>query len=439
MSLKLKKNNPREVAAWSFYDFANSAFATTILAVIFNHYFAETVAGGPRGEPFYMLGIKFRAPGSAVFQYLVVISMILAAAMAPILGAAADYSRRKKTYLGVFWLTGCLFTAMLYFIHAGDIIIGGVCFIMANFAFASGNVFYNGMLLDIAHPDDMGKVSGLGWGLGYLGGGLCLVVNLAMLLKPQWFGFDKLSVNSTFPVVAIWWFIFAIPLFLWVKESRVSAGAGMNFVKAGFSRLKTTFREVRRYKQLGLFLIAYMLFNEGIETTIISASIFGAEVVGLNSTDLIVFFLIVQGTAFIGSIIFGYLVDAVGNKKALLISLGVWSAIVLWARFIGFLGNPVREFYILGIMTGSVMGGSQSAARSLLATFTPADRGAEFFGFFGVCGKVSSIFGPLLYGTAIIFTHSLRSGILVLLVFFIAGGILLSMVDEKKGVIKAEG
>ena len=437
MRIKLRRDNTGEVIAWSSYDFANSAFATSILAVIFNHYYAETVSGGASGTPFSILGRTIQVPGATLFHYAVVISMFLVVITAPILGAAADYSNSKKKYLAFFCMLGCIFTGLLFFVRSGDVLSGAIFFIVANFAFAGGNVFYNGLLLNVAHPEDMGKVSGIGWGLGYLGGGLCLVLNLIMLMKPEALGFapGSIKVHHIFPVVGIWWLLFALPLFIFVKEDGIRVvRERVNFIKAGFGRVKGTFKEVRRYKQLVRFLFAYILFNDGIETTIITASIFGAEVVGLGATEIIVFFLVVQATAFIGSILFGYLVNVVGNKNALMISIGVWSFIILWGRFIGFTGEIVREFYLLGILTGLVLGGSQSTARSLQASFTPKDKGAEFFGFFAVCGKFAAMLGPFLYGTAVLITGSLRSGILVMLIFFIAGGAILYYVNEEEGI-----
>ena len=433
--LNFQRRNPGEVLSWSMYDFANSAFATSILAVIFNQYFAEKVAYGAEGTWWRILGADIRIPGVSLFHYAVVISMIMVVSTAPILGAIADFSRAKKRFLAFFCLLGCVATSLLYYIRAGDYISGGILFIIANFAFTGGNVFYNGLLLDIAHPDDMGKISGWGWGLGYLGGGLCLALNLLMLQNPGLLGLSEVEVYHTFPVVAGWWLIFALPLFLWVREAKkMKCRREMNILKIGFARIRATFKEIKRYRQLVRFLIAYFLFNDGIETTIITASIFGAQIIGLQVAELIVFFLVVQGTAFIGSLLFGYLVDWWGNKKALLLSLAIWSIIILWARFIGFMGAPLKEFYILGIMTGLVLGGSQSAARSLLASFTPLDKGAEFFGFFAICGKLAAIFGPLILGTAVVITGNLKSGILVLLPLFIIGGIILCFVDEKEGI-----
>lgn len=420
------------------YDFANSAFATTILAVIFNQYYAEVVAFGNEGTIWKIFGREITVPGASLFQYAVAISMFLVVTTAPILGAVADYRQDKKRFLFVLCMIGCITTASLYFIREGNYIFGAVIFIAANYAFAGGNVFYNALLIDISHPDDMGKISGWGWGLGYVGGGLCLLLNLVMLQKPEFFGFDNFEVYHTFPVVAVWWFLFSMPLFFIVKEAKRHTKVQKSGIwKIGFKRLRDTLKEIRKFRELLKFLVSYILFNEGIETVIISASIFGAVELGMQPSQLIVFFLVVQGSAFIGSIIFGYLVDLIGNKKSLMISIFVWSVIVLWARFIGFTGDAVKEFYWLGVLAGSVMGGSQSAARSLQGSFTPHGKGAEFFGFFAVCGKFAAMMGPLVYGTAVIVTGNMRTGILVLLGFFVIGGIILATVNENTGIKSA--
>ena len=435
-SFRLKRGNYGEVVSWSFYDFANSAFATSILAVIFNQYYAEVAAFGPSGVMWNILGAEMKIPGASMFFIIVSISMALVAVTAPVLGAMADYSANKKRYLFTLCLTGCSATGFLYFVGEGDYLLGGALFIVANYSFAAGNVFYNSLLLDVSPSDDLGKISGWGWGFGYLGGGLCLVLNLLILQNPQLLGFPEGSfrIVHIFPVVGLWWLVFSIPLFVWVKEAGVAVRTKANLVKESLRRVNRTFHEIRRYRQLVRFLLAYLLFNEGIETVIITASIFAAEELGFAPTQLIVFFLVVQGAAFAGSFIFGYLVDWIGNRKALLISIFIWSLVVLWARFLGIFGAEGKEFYALGVLAGSVLGGSQSAARSLQGLFTPKDRGAEFFGFFAICGKFAAIFGPAVTAVMVIITGSLRSSILVLLVFFLIGGIILSTVNEREGM-----
>ncbi|MBC8204670.1 MFS transporter [bacterium] len=435
-SFRLKRGNYGEVISWSFYDFANSAFATSILAVIFNQYYAEVAAYGPSGVILNVFGSGLRIPGASMFFIIVAISMALVTITAPIIGAMADYSASKKRWLLSLCISGAAATGFLYYVGEGDYISGGILFIIANYSFAAGNVFYNALLIDISHPDDMGKISGWGWGLGYLGGGLCLVLNLIMLKNPQLIGFREgaFEVVHIFPVVGLWWLVFSIPLFVKVREAGVPVKLKENILKVSLARLNRTFHEVKKYRQLVRFLLAYLLFNEGIETVIITASIFAVEELSFQPSQLIVFFLIVQGSAFIGSFIFGYLVDWLGNKKALLISIMIWSLVVLWARFLGLFMAEGKEFYLLGVLAGSVLGGSQSAARALQGSFTPQGRGAEFFGFFAICGKFAAILGPAINAIVVIITGSVRSAILILLAFFIIGGIILYFVDEEEGI-----
>jgi UMF1 family MFS transporter len=433
---RLTYGNPREVLGWSFYDIANSAFATAILAVIFNKYYAGVVAGGDAGTIFSVLGWEIRVPGVSAFNFAVALSMIIVAVTSPLLGAIADYSGLKKRFLLVYCIFGAVFTALLGTVGPGEVLWGGVLFVIALVGFAGGNVFYNAFLPEIAAHEDLGKVSGMGWALGYIGGGLCLLLNLCMLQYPSILGLgEPAPITSVFPVVGIWWLVFSIPMFVWVRERapRQSKPAGQTYFGIGKRRLVKTFRDIRRFRELWKFLLAYFLFNDGIEMVIIMAAIFGDQVLGMTSGQLILFFLVVQGVAFFGAVGFGYLVDCIGNKLTLIITLLVWTGIVLWAYFIGWLTDPVMEYYVLGVLVGLVMGGSQSAARSMQALFVPVENSAEFFSFFAISGKFASVLGPLLFGLVTLITGSLRLGILVLVVFFIAGMGILMTVNEAKG------
>jgi UMF1 family MFS transporter len=424
----------REIFGWAMYDFANSAFATTILAVIFNQYFATVVAGGGRGVE--LLG--FRLHGASFFTFSVALSMAISAVLSPFLGAVADASASKKRFLMVFCYTAILFTGLLYFIHAGDYWRGAIFFIIANIGFAGGNVYYNAFLPEISTDENIGRISGLGWALGYIGGGTLLAINLIMLKYPEWIGFPTgyFTVQDCFFSVAIWWFVFSLPTFLLLREraqeSSVSSEKG--YFREGYRRLKHTFQRVKTFKELTKFLVAYLIYNDGIETVIIMASIFGAEVLGMETGEIILFFLMIQGIAFLGSLMFGFLADAIGNKKAVMISLAIWSLIVIWAFQLGVIWDPKTEYWILGVLAGIVMGGSQAASRSLQGIFTPDANSAEFFGFFAVSGKFASVFGPLIYGILIAITGNVRSGILSVLLFFIAGMAILWTVNEKKGL-----
>ncbi len=421
----------REIFGWTMYDFANSAFATTILAVIFNQYFASVVAGGERGVVLF----GFRLHGASFFTFSLSLSMAISAVASPFLGAVADFSLLKKRFLMFFCYLGVVFTGLLYFVHEGDYWEGAIFFILANIGFAGGNVYYNAFLPEISTEQNIGRISGLGWGLGYIGGGALLALNLIMLKYPSWLGFPHgfFTVQDCFLSVALWWLIFSIPTFLFLKERGKVIAQKISF-RAGYHRLLDTFGRIKTFSQLTKFLIAYLIYNEGIETVIVMASIFGAEVLGMKTDEIILYFLMIQGIAFMGSLIFGYLADKIGNKKTIIISLVGWSIIVLWAFRLGIFWKPKTEYWFLGILAGLVMGGSQSASRSLQGTFTPEANSAEFFGFYAVSGKFASIFGPLIYGILIALTGSVQSGILSVLLFFIVGLSILWTVDEKKGM-----
>jgi UMF1 family MFS transporter len=424
----------REIFGWAMYDFANSAFATIILAVIFNQYFATVVAGGEKGVE--LLG--FRLHGASFFTFSVALSMAISAVLSPLLGAVADASASKKKFLMVFCYTAVLFTGLLYFVQAGNYWRGAIFFIIANIGFAGGNVYYNAFLPEISNDENIGRISGLGWALGYIGGGALLAINLIMLKYPGWFGFPAgyFTVQDCFLSVAIWWLIFSLPTFLLLRErvQKTLPSFGKSYFAEGYQRLRHTFRRIRTFRELTKFLVAYLIYNDGIETVIVMASIFGAQVLKMETGEIILFFLMIQGIAFFGSIIFGFLADAIGNKRAVMISLGIWSLIVVWAYTLGIIWDPKTEYWILGVLAGLVMGGSQAASRSLQGIFTPDANSAEFYGFFAVSGKFASVFGPLIYGILVAMTGNVQSGILSVLLFFVAGMAILWTVDEKKGM-----
>ena len=416
------------------YDFANSAFATTILAVIFNQYFATVVAGGERGIEFF----GYHLHGASFFTFSVALSMAITAVLSPFLGAVADASASKKRFLMVFCYIAILFTGFLYFVRAGNYWKGAIFFIIANIGFAGGNVYYNAFLPEISTDENIGRISGLGWALGYIGGGVLLGINLIMLKYPGWLGFPAqyFTVQDCFLSVALWWLIFSLPTFLFLREraQKTFPSFEKKYFSEGYQRLQHTFRRIKTFRELTKFLVAYLIYNDGIETVIVMASIFGAQVLGMETGEIILFFLMIQGIAFFGSLIFGFLADAIGNKKAVMISLGIWSLIVIWAFKLGIIWDPKTEYWILGALAGIVMGGSQAASRSLQGIFTPDANSAEFYGFFAVSGKFASVFGPLIYGILIAITGSVQSGILSVLLFFIVGMAILWGVNEKKGM-----
>lgn len=441
--MKTSRATGREVFSWCLYDFANSAFATTILAVIFNRYYAGVIARGAEGVPITLFGTTHQVHGAALFNFVVTISMLVVAITAPILGAWADSRRAKKKFLSVYILIGVISTGMLSTAGPGEWLWGGIWFIFANIAFAGGNVYYNAFLRDIASPDEMGRVSGWGWGTGYLGGGLLLLINLVMLQKPEWLGFaaGSLNVHHTFLTVSVWWALFSIPLLVNLHEpgEPLEKLTIAEQARQTFQRLGTSFRHIRNYRQLWRFLIAYLFFNDGIETVILMAAIFGDEVLGMGQGLLIGYFLLIQFTAFGGSLLFGRISSRFGNKSSLMATLVIWCGVVIAAYFIGWTGHPIKEYFVLGVVAGMVMGASQSLARALQGTFTPVGHEAEFFGFFAVSGRFASLFGPLTYGAVVAVTGSLRLAILTLVVFFLLGIVLLMWVNEEEGRRSALG
>ncbi|MCX7836186.1 MAG: MFS transporter [bacterium] len=424
----------KSVWGWAFYDVANSAFATTILAVIFNKYYALQVANGDEGIFFSLFGIQSQIPGTTIFSYLISISTLFVMAISPFIGAMADESGHRKRYLFYSTILGVLGTFLLGFVDRGEWLFGGIAFIIANVGFNAGLLFYDALLKQVAKPNEIGKVSGFGWGVGYLGGGLLLLINLFMLSPPAWAFWEPRPVTDTFFSVAVWWVLFSIPMMFWVYEKKEPLKINVfRLWKHSFNRLYKTFLYTKQLKHTFLFLIAYFFYNNGIQTVILMASIFGESVLQMNSSQLILFFLMIQGCGFIGSVFFGWLTQWLNDKTALFLSLIVWMLVCIWTYGIGTFFDPILEFHIIGILAGLVLGSSQSLSRSLFARFTPINRTAEFFGFFSVQSRISTLIGPLLYGTMLWLTHSIQLAILCLLFFFVCGGLLLLLVNPEAG------
>jgi len=425
----------REIWGWGLYDFANSPFATTILAVIFNRYFAEVLAGGEEGVVLNLLGRAVRVPGVTFFTYTLAAAMLVVAVLAPILGAIADSAGSKKKFLAFFCYLGVGATAMLYFVNAGQYWRGAIFFVLAQIGFAAANIFYNAFLPEISTPRNIGWISGFGFTLGYISGAAVLAINLAMLSYPQWIGFDSpFTPQDTFLSVAVWWGLFAIPTFLWLRERRpaVALPPGHTYLRDGIARVGKTFRNLRRYRELSKFLVAFLIYNDGIQTTIVVAAIFVDEVLGMSDGAIVGLFLMIQAAAFFGALLMGSISDRIGNKTTVTITLLVWTGVAIWGRFIGFTGNPAYEVFVIGIVVGMVLGGSQSASRALQGTFTPDANAAEFFAFYGIAGKFASVLGPLVYGSVYALI-GIRSAILSLGLFFVIGMVILHTVDEEEG------
>lgn len=417
----------RTVNAWCMYDWANSAFATTIMAAVLPTFYSS-VAGANLGGN--------RA--TVYWGYTVSIAMAIIAVSAPILGAIADYSGTKKRFLGGFASLGILATALLYLVRTGDWLLASVLYIVGNIGFAGADIFYNSLLPHVARRGDIDQVSTKGYALGYLGGGLLLALNLAWIMFPRVFFLPNAEAASrvSFVSVAVWWAIFSIPLFRRVPEppAMPTARQPVNPVVGGIRQLAQTFRHIRQYRELWKFLIAFWLYNDGIGTIIKMATIYGSEI-GIRQTDLIAALLITQFVGIPFSLAFGRLAKWLGAKRSILLALATYTLISI----LGYFMSVAWHFYALAIMVGFVQGGSQALSRSLFGSMIPKAKTAEFFGFYDVSGKFAGIVGPFVFALVGQLAGSSRLSIVSLVFFFVAGGLLLTRVDEKEGARMAEG
>jgi UMF1 family MFS transporter len=401
----------RNIIGWMFYDFANSSFTTIIVTVVYSTYFIKQVVGGVPGY------------GEQLWGRAIAISMTLVALTAPILGAVADYSRSKKKFLFINCYITVIFTGLLFFVNKGDILLGMVFFIIANFGFNSANVFYDAFLPEITHQDDMGKVSGYGWALGYIGGLFSLIISLFLV---------KINIRLVFPAIALYFFLFSLITAVWLKEFR-RPSKRTNYFRTALDRIIFSYNNIRKIPELLKFLFSYFIYNDGITTVIVFASIYGITRFGMSTNDMIVYFILAQISSFIGSAFFGWLTDRTSVKTTLSISLVIWIAVVIWA----FTCRTAFEYYFVGFLAGLAIGSSQSNSRTMLALLTPGDKRAEFFGFYTLTGRLSSIIGPLLYGEIARRTGSQKWSILSLIIFFGIGFALLQTVKVTKGISDA--
>jgi MFS transporter, UMF1 family len=402
------------------YDWANSAFVTTILAAVLPIYYAN-VAGKNLPE----------GTATQYWGYTQSIAALCIVFLAPILGAIADYSSSKKKFLQFFAYMGMIASILLAFVGEGDYLFASLMVIIGTIGFSGGNAFYDSFLPDIANDDEIDRISARGYAFGYIGGGILLTINLAMIMKYEWFNIPNGTVATqiSFITVGIWWFIFSIPMFKNVRERKneVKQMTG-SYISIGFKRVGNTFKEIKQYKQVLIFLLAFWLFNDGISTIIKMATIYGAEI-GIGTTELISALLITQFVGIPFAFLFGWLAKKIKPKKALYIALWVYVFIVI----LGYFMTTALHFYILAICVGLVQGGAQAISRSIFGSMVPKNKRAEFFGFYGISAKFSAIVGPALLAYVGYITDSNRIGILLLVVFFLLGIFILSKVDIEKG------
>lgn len=410
------------INSWAMYDWANSAFATTIMAAMFPPFYRSLAVNAGLGE----------ADATAAWAYTTSLSLLLIAVLAPVLGAISDHTGGKKRFIAFFAVLGVIGTGLFAFLGDTSYLWASVLFMIGDVGFAGANIFYESLLPHIAQKGDIDQVSTRGYAMGYLGGGILLIVNVLWFMKPELFFMPStgFALRAAFFSVAVWWAVFSIPLFRNVPEPPVVRieRREVNVVRAGFSRLGHTFGQIRRYKQLLIFLIAFWIYNDGIGTIIKMATAYGDEI-GIGLTDMTLALIITQFVGIPFSFGFGWLARRLGTKRSILLALGVYVLISIAGYFM----QTAIHFYILAFMVGTVQGGSQALSRSLYGTMVPKSQSAEFFGFFSTSSKFAGIIGPLIFGIVSQLAGASRLSILSVIAFFIIGGFLLTFVDEQEG------
>lgn len=410
----------RRVLSWAFYDWANSAFATVVMAgffpVFFKQYWAADLSAT---DSTFWLGLA-----NSIASLLIVVS-------APLLGAIADQAAAKKRFLIGFTILGVISCSALFWLAQGQWGLALVVFLLGILGFSGSNIFYDALLLVVAPPGSYERVSALGFGLGYLGGGLLFALNLTMVLSPDWFGLadSAQAVRVSFLSVALWWSLFAIPVILWVPEGSRSGEVGWKAaVRGGLRQLVATLGRIRRLRMTFLFLVAYWFYIDGVDTIVRMAVDYGLAI-GFEANSLMVALLITQLVGFPAALVFGRLGERWGAKRSILLAIGIYILVVFGAARM----ERVEEFYLLAFVIGLVQGGIQALSRALYASLIPAGQSAEFFGFYNMIGKFAAVLGPLFVGLAAALTGDSRLSLIPILLLFLIGAVLLWRVDLEAG------
>ena len=434
------KNNPRELFGWKMYDWANSAFYTTVVGTLFGPYITR-LAQSYVGENGVVLDLGPLGGVTAKSLPTLCVSISVGAQvfLLPILGALGDYSDLKKRLMAIFCYIAVVANCLMFFIQDGLYLFGGVLFIIANIAFGAALVFYNAFLPDITTEDQADKVSSRGFAYGYLGGAILLALNLLLVLRAEQIGMStELAVRLSLLSSGVWWGGFALITFwlLKARPSKKSLPPGKGYVAAGFSEIVATFKELRRLPITTRYLIAYLVYNDGIQTVVFAASAFLEQELfpGGNPEFLLKIFLMVQFVAVVGALLFERLAYLIRTKNAIIVSLVIWSAVVIYAyRFL----DTVPEAWIMAGVIAIVLGGSQALSRSLYSRMIPVGREAAFFGLYEVSERGTSWMGPLLFSVVIARTGSYRQALLSLIFFFVVGLVLLWITNTDKGIHEA--
>lgn len=419
----LRKDVPKVIWSWALYDFANSAFTTLVVTFIYATYFTKAMA------PDEILG-------TAWWSRAVALSAILIAVLSPLMGAIADQGGARKRFLAVSTAVCVLATAALAFIAPGDTgtaVLALTLFVVANIAFEMSSLFNSAFLPSIASPERIGRVSGYGWGLGYVGGLLCLVVALVGFVQPEvpWFGMTTeggWNVRATNLLVAAWFLLFSLPMFLHVPERRATH-AKVDVVGA-FRGLAQTLRDVQRYREVVKFLAARLIYNDGLVTIFAFGGIYAAGTFGFTISEVILFGIVLNVASGLGAIAFGWVDDKLGGRNTILITL----VALIVASLMAVLAPTRAWFWAAGILVGIFVGPNQSASRSLMGRLVPEKHETEFFGFFAFSGKATAFLGPLLLGVVTKLFDSQRAGVATVIAFFAVGGVILLTVDEQRGM-----
>lgn len=427
----------RERRGWYFYDWANSVFPTTVVTVFLAPYLTEIAeAAADVDNRIYPLGIS--VPPGSFFAYVLSFSVLIQVLVLPILGAIADRTQQKKALLGGFAYLGSFATMGLFFVADDRYLLGAGLFVVANISFGAAIVVYYSFLPEIAAPDERDDVSSRGWAFGYLGGGTLLALNLALFLNADALGLDDgTAVRICLLSAGAWWALFAlIPLArLRRHQPRQGSERGAKVLTAGFKQLGATFKDMRKYPKTLLFLAAFLLYNDGIQTAAAVAGQYGEQELGLDRSVLISAILMVQFVAFLGALLLGRIAGRYGAKRTVLGSLVVWIAVLFLAYFLQ--EGQAIQFYLLGFFLGLVLGGSQALSRSLFSQVIPPGKEAEYFSFYELSDRGTSWLGPLLFGLTFQLTDSYRYAIISLVVFFVLGALLLAAVPVRQAIIEA--
>jgi UMF1 family MFS transporter len=410
------------------YDFANSAFTTTITTVVYSVYFANRVVPSEGVRAF---GVTLG--GNSLWPIAYATSLAIAAALAPVIGAICDYSAAKKRWLTIFWLVGCAATCGLFFVRPGGWVLGMVLYVVANVAWESSVSLNSAFLPELAPPEKLDRVSSIGWGIGYVGGGLCLILNLLMYKHPERFP-HGLAINFAVASVGVWWFIFGLPCILGVRErARPRPPPAGSLFSAGFARVLHTTRNVRRFRTLAMLTGSVLIFSAGVNTVLAMSGPFAEGTLHFKQDDLILCFLMIQGVGAVGAILTAIFAGRVPTKQALYGMLAIWLIALVWALVV----RSQTEFWFLGALIGLVMGGTQALSRGLQAQLTPPSATAEFFGFYGVTQKIAAAGANYIFAAASALGGT-RVAIVTIMCFFLLGFALLKPVDVAKGRRESE-